>query len=412
MLVLAGAACGDDGGGDAAPDATTTEAVAAGPGGGYRSDVYARAENWLCHPDRDDACDTNLDTTVVDADGSVEIERPEAADDPAADCFYVYPTVSADTGDYADLRPGPEEEAAARIQAAPFSTRCRVFAPSYRQLTLAGLATRLGTGGRDAAEEWFAPGYVDVLDAWRHYLANDGEGRPVVLIGHSQGAADLRRLVDEEIDGIPELRDRLVSALLVGWPVAVADGADAGGDFRDVPICTEDGQAGCVISYSTFRATDTPRSDQLFARIDGPLRAACTNPAALGGGDAVLDPSFPTPRAGPAPVPFATSVARPFSPDAAAPADVTTPFVTYPDLVSAACVRSGEFDYLAVTVDADPGDPRTDDIGGDIDVPGFGLHMVDLNVAMGDLLETVDAQIATHGATTSQPPRRVGSLSR
>jgi hypothetical protein len=432
-LVLVAVACGD-GEGDTARDATTTAVVAADPYGGYRSDVYAQARHWLCHPDQSDVCDTNLDATVVDTDGSVEVEAPEAAADPAADCFYVYPTVSADAGDYADLEPGPEEDAAARIQAARFSTLCRVFAPNYRQLTLAGLAARLGAGDRDAAEEWFAPGYPDVLDAWKHYLANDNGGRPVVLIGHSQGAADLRRLVDEEIDGVPALQDRLVSALLLGWPVAVPDGADVGGDFDEVPICTEHGQAGCVISYSTFRATDTPQSNGLFARIEGPQRAACTNPAALDGGDAVLHPYFPTDRAGPSPFPFATSVAQPFSPGGSGPADITTPFITYPELVSAQCVRNGEFDYLAVTVNADPADPRTDDIGGDIDVPGFGLHMVDLDVAMGDLLGAVDAQIATHTGdeatsgrprapgpgpsrprvleATRQPPRRVGSLSR
>jgi hypothetical protein len=71
-LVLVAVACGD-GEGDTARDATTTAVVAADPYGGYRSDVYAQARHWLCHPDRSDVCDTNLDATVVDTDGSVEV---------------------------------------------------------------------------------------------------------------------------------------------------------------------------------------------------------------------------------------------------------------------------------------------------------------------------------------------------
>jgi hypothetical protein len=50
-----------------------------------------------------------------------------------------------------------------------------------------------------------------------------------------------------------------------------------------------------------------------------------------------------------------------------------------------------------VRVNADPKDKRTDQIPGDVVVfggplPGWGLHLADTNLAMGDVLRLVAAQ--------------------
>ena len=82
-------------------------------------------------------------------------------------------------------------------QAAPLGTACRVFAPVYRQVTLTALAAGLaGTPlsvpeGDDPSEI----AYGDVVDAWNHYLEHDNGGRGVILVGHSQGAGILDRLI-------------------------------------------------------------------------------------------------------------------------------------------------------------------------------------------------------------------------
>jgi hypothetical protein len=52
---------------------------------------------------------------------------------------------------------------------------------------------------------------------------------------------------------------------------------------------------------------------------------------------------------------------------------------------------------LAVKVHGDPKDPRTDDIVGDIVVAGqvqanWGLHLIDVNIAMGNLVNIVGQQ--------------------
>ena len=75
-------------------------------------------------------------------------------------------------------------------------------------------------------------------------------------------------------------------------------------------------------------------------------------------------------------------------------------------MVSAACVHDGQAGYLAVTVNADPADARTDTIPGDIYMlgkinPGWGLHRIDVNVAQGDLIRLVEAQTSALGSKTS-----------
>ena len=72
-------------------------------------------------------------------------------------------------------------------------------------------------------------------------------------------------------------------------------------------------------------------------------------------------------------------------------------FVTAPGLLTTECVRSGEFSYLKVTTNADPADARTDAIAGDVVLFGkvdanWGLHLIDMNVAMGDLVDIVHQQ--------------------
>jgi len=76
---------------------------------------------------------------------------------------------------------------------------------------------------------------------------------------------------------------------------------------------------------------------------------------------------------------------------------VTTPFVSVPGLLSAECVSNDAGTYLAVHVNANPNDPRTDDIVGDVVVnnqvlPDWGLHLIDANLAMGNLIDLVRAE--------------------
>lgn len=398
LAVAALGACSsgdDEGGSEGDTDGDAPAAETALPAGyeGHTSEVYADDAHWLCKPGiADDVCSRDLDATAVAADGSTEVVEHVTADDPPIDCFYVYPTTSFDEGPNSDLEPAEAEEVfTAYNQVARLVSTCRVYAPVYRQVTLSAIGGGAGDSGDGPDPREVA--YGDVLDAFMDYVVNESEGRGFVLIGHSQGAGLLTRLIADEIDGEPLLRDRLVSAYILGTSLQVPDGEVVGGSFAEVPLCEEAEQTGCVVSYSSYRATSPPVDSSFFGRGDDGTRAACVNPADLAGGPAPVQPYFLVTQPE-GTLLGGTSGAQPFA-DPARTAEVTTPWVTYPGFVEAECVSEGDFTYLALTVAGDPDDPRTDDIGGDLNEE-WGMHLIDANVAMGDIEDLVTVQAGAY----------------
>jgi hypothetical protein len=343
--------------------------MVAGAAVGAAATPAGAATTWLCRPGFElarDPCVGDLTATTVAADGSTTV-RP-AHSDPAApiDCFYVYPTVSPARGANAPLAVTPEMRGIAGLQAKPFSQACRVFSPVYRQMTFQGWARAV------TDRSVFDKAYRDVRAAWRDYLLSENGGHGVVLIGHSQGAAILRRLIRQEIDPRPQVRSLLVSGLLVGGNVRVRRGSDVGGDFQNIRLCGRPDQVGCIVAYSSYDApppstASFPRADDQISRtIRAPgaagLQVACTNPAALVGGEAPLR----TLQIG-----------------------SSTPWVEYPGLYTAQCRTEGAFTWLSVSVSpADPRAPARFRVLWDID----GLHWFDVNIAMDDLVDLVRSQ--------------------
>lgn len=358
-----------------APDATTSTVVPLPAVAPYTSPTYADPAHWLCRPDRtDDWCDGDLDTTVVGADGTTAPEPFRPAEDPPVDCFYVYPTISGDPGATADLVADASEGWAGQNQAARFGSVCRVFAPTYRQITLAALFS-----GVPATPEDRELGYADVADAWKHYLANDNGGRGVVLVGHSQGASVLNRLIREEIDPVAGERARLVSALLIGSGVRIpTPEADSGGDFADVGVCRTAEQVGCVISYATFSDTEPPPAETRFGKPrEGDGSVVCTNPAALGGGTGKLTSYLPA------------DTVR-----ALLPRDVelSTPYVKFDQWADATCRVGGGLHWLEAAF-PDGDDARPDGFPPQ-PTPTWGLHLLDIGLAHGNLVDVVQTQAA------------------
>jgi len=343
---------------------------------------YGDEKTWLCRPGRQDACAVDLATTIVAADGRLTREAWSADANAPIDCFYVYPTVSTDPGVNSDMTADPAELNVVRQQFARFGSKCRTYAPMYRQITLAGLRNQMAGGGRASLDRGL--GYDDVRDAWRYYLEHDNRGRGVVLIGHSQGSFVLAELIRQEIDGKP-VQARLVSAILMGTTIAVPKGKDVGGAFKSVPLCHSASQIGCVIVFASFRSTVKPPANTLFGHVDDAnMTAACTNPAALGGGSGELHAYLSKEGR--------TIVSNaPAKPWVTPEQPIETPWVSVPGLLTAQCATNEYATYLEVTVHGNPADPRVDDIGGDI-TPMWGLHLVDVNIAMGNLVEIVGQQ--------------------
>ncbi|MCU1454565.1 MAG: lysophospholipase [Acidimicrobiales bacterium] len=361
----------------AAATGSTTSSPAAGSGAeaAYKSKLYDGTQHWICHPDLPtDDCRPQAEV-VVAADGTAThlAAKPASPASRPIDCFYIYPTVSPQPGLNSDLQMGDSERSTVRAQVARYSSVCRVFAPVYRQVTLKGIfAGGLGGAGRTFA-------YGDVLDAWRTYLAQQNHGRGVVLIGHSQGASLLIKLIAEQIDPKPAVRSRLVSAILMGGSVAVPIGKDVGGTFQHIPACRAATQTGCVITFSSFPAAAPPGLAALFGRDPAPgQQSLCVDPVALAGGNGLADTVVPR-RA----VLIAAVTGLPAGPE---------PYIGLPGTLTARCVRVNGHTVLAYArasaTDRRPVDSLLKETLG----PLWGLHLYDANLPQDDLIQIVGRQ--------------------
>ena len=346
---------------------------------------YAQDSAWLCLPGRADPCSTPLATTELNPGGYGAQARSTVAKAPPIDCFYVYPTVSNDKGMNSDLTPDRSETLAAEAQFARFASVCRPFAPLYRQMTVGAVAAYSAGGNIDAAA---ALAYGDVLAAWRNFLRTRNQGRPFVLIGHSQGTLHLIQLLAREIEGKPEAA-RMRLAILPGFSVLVPQGKLVGGSFKRTPLCSRAGQTGCVIAWVSFRDKNAPPPGAMFGYASLPgMTVACVNPARPGSRNwEPLDSywfarsSYPVPGG---PISWSSEGPPP------------TPYLHVPGLVSGRCVNAGPRGYLSIRTNADPKDKRTDRIGGEVGLlgmflPGWGMHLADIAAVQGDLVRAVAA---------------------
>ena len=354
----------------------------ASPANGASGSSGTSTTVWLCRPGQaEDPCTAPQTATVVPAGGPRTVQNGHG--DPASkfDCFYVYPTVSTEKSANANLKVQPAEVDTAIAQVSRFSSVCRVWAPMYHQRTLASVFSGLG-----ASPEVDTVAYDSVLSGWNDYLAHDNHGRPIIFIGHSQGAAMLIRLLANQVDPNPKLRARTVVAILAGGNVTVPTGKTVGTTFHHIPLCTVTAQTGCVIAYSSFPVQ--PPVNSLFG-VPGQgvslqagqtatkgVQVACVNPASIAGGTSMLTPYFLSARSAPPPPPL------------------TTPWVTYPGLYTASCQHAGTATWLNVGTADVAGRPVVTEALG----PTWGYHVNDINLTLGNLVNDVEAQESAYSA--------------
>jgi hypothetical protein len=341
---------------------------------------YANPASWLCLPDRTDTCAADLSATELRADGSRRVEPSVPPPrHPQADCFYVYPTVDL------TLVPGNHEDfsdvrliaAATVAQAARFRETCALYVPLYRQATMGTFV-----GAPDQLEQRLAIAFSDIEAAFEQYLAVHDRGRPLVLLGHSQGAQMITRLVRRFFDHDPRMRARLLVALIIGGDVEVPRGRAVGATFDNVPLCTRVDETGCVVAYRSHE--------------DGAPVSPGRNLPAAGNETACVNPADVT-----------TPDRRPFA-GAYVPingrlrdimrglAGIETPFVDIPDFYAGRCVdRPDGYRYLAVSLMKRPGDVRKSPVDlGALPFRGLlGLHLVDYQLPQRDLLSIVARRV-------------------
>jgi hypothetical protein len=189
----------------------------------------------------------------------------------------------------------------------------------------------------------------------------------------------------------------------MGGNVVVKGNTGIGGDFRHIPACRSNTQLGCVIAFSTF---DQPvPSGTLFglpAALSGkklPKHAEvlCTNPANLGGGSGILDSISPS---------------APFAPNNPLAAGIKLLGIAFPTpstvywatkgAYSAKCVDSNGAHVLMISARHGAPLPKPSP------TPQWGLHLLDANIALGNLIQIVKLEsntwVGLHGGHPKHGP--------
>lgn len=235
---------------------------------------YADPVTWAAlpgpaHPDAADAVPA----------GEVPGDGQDAA---LVDVFYIHPTTfrsrahwNQDLAD-AETNAATDMDAIAR-QASAFNACCRIYAPRYRQAAIGALYA-----ANDDGAKAYALAYDDIRDAFRYYLDHYNDGRPFILVGHSQGTLHLQRLLEELVDA-STIRPHFVAAYAIGISVPVGLFER---QFKTIGICATPAATGCVVSWNTFGrdgdasasiARNTARYRARFNTVAG-ADSVCINP--------------------------------------------------------------------------------------------------------------------------------------
>jgi hypothetical protein len=202
---------------------------------------YSADASWLAKPGLTD------DPSVWVPEGMVTTNATQ----PAA-TFYIHPTTYLERDRWnAPLDAGGDAGARARLfvqsQASAFNAVSAIWVPRYRQAAFGAFLLK-----SEDATKALELAYRDVLAAFDAFLDAQAPDRPIILAGHSQGSLQLSRLL---IDRRDALRGRLVAAYVIGWPLSAAADLPATG----LSPCTVPDEAGCVLSWQSFKEPANPR---------------------------------------------------------------------------------------------------------------------------------------------------------
>ena len=163
-------------------------------------------------------------------------------DEKDVDLFLVCPTVDTLDEEYMSL----DNEvmlgyfkAALEMERGLYEESAKMYAPYYRQMAMGGYKVE-----EDERERRLQSAYKDVSDAFKYYLENENDGRPIILAGFSQGSDMVYRLM-EEYFGDEEMQEKLVAAYAIGWACT----EDMVKDYPQIKPAQSAVDLGVVISF-------------------------------------------------------------------------------------------------------------------------------------------------------------------
>jgi pimeloyl-ACP methyl ester carboxylesterase len=172
--------------------------------------------------------------------------------DREVDVFYLYPTCwkkidPSEPNICAIDNPTMLAGSAAAYarQATAFEPVGNVFAPYYRQ---ADGAYALGLPPDEREELIASVPAADAAAAFDYYLEHCNNGRPFMLVGHSQGAQILTLLLSDYLRDHPEAYERMIAAYVIGYSVTT----DYLQENPHLRFAEGPDDTGVIVSYNTL----------------------------------------------------------------------------------------------------------------------------------------------------------------
>ena len=200
---------------------------------------YSKSENWLSLPA---TADLNHDVDV----------------------FYVYPTEYFAApggpliGEINDPNMVAGAQSAFQKQATAFETIGNINAPYYRQadavrvLSLSTVDDVYGVISGSPAS--------DVTDAFDYYIKHYNNGRPFILVSHSQGSTVVALLLEDYLKDHPLIYRRMIAAYAIGWSFT----PDYFERNPHLKFAEGPNDTGVIISYNTQAPVFTGKNPVVF----------------------------------------------------------------------------------------------------------------------------------------------------
>ena len=204
---------------------------------------YSNLNSWIAHPEIKDSILSDF--------------YPENIDKLKADVFYIYPTLITDKKNNswnADIYDKKQNDiirsTAIQYQASAWAKAGKIYSPIYRQAHYRIFFEPYTNNGGLLAGEI---AYKDIKSAFTYYIDNLNNGRPIIIAGHSQGAAHCKMLLRDFFDGT-ELKDRLIAAYLIGTNIKEDY-------FKELKPMYNPKENKGYVSWNTYRKNKNPREN-------------------------------------------------------------------------------------------------------------------------------------------------------
>lgn len=203
---------------------------------------YDDLNYWAAHPWKWDPSD------------SVPAALQYEMKDSSVDVFFLHPTTFTKKKDKHFMNAAIDDDyinaktdySSILYQASVFNRECRVFAPRYRQAHIYNFFKK----DKKNTEVAFDLAYADIKEAFEYYIQHWNGNRPIIIASHSQGSLLAEQLLKEFFENTT-LRNRLVVAYILGWPVPKDY-------FTTLKMCEDSLQTGCICSWRTLKKNYIP----------------------------------------------------------------------------------------------------------------------------------------------------------